>query len=368
MLNFAKLRNALLGSGVLLLFVVGCAQQPTPTPTPAATPLPPVGMAAGGTTRAAGKVVPVGATNLSFAVSGRVQNLAVAEGDQVEAGTLLIALENAAASASVAQAQAALLRVQAQLDELHAGPRAQEIAVAQALLEVAQAHLAQLSEEARPGDLAAAQAELDAAQARFDALYSEPDDVAVTAAWASVQQAQAALDRLLHPATASEVAAAEAQVQSAQAEVDLLKAGARDEEIAAAEAAVAEAQATLTHAEADLAMSQLLAPFAGTVTAIEVNSGEMVQVGQVVLTIADLSHMQVETTDLSERDVVRVAAGQPVVVFVKALNRETPGRVARVSPQATVIGGDVVYTVVIDLDEQPPDLRWGMSVEVEIQD
>jgi hypothetical protein len=39
---------------------------------------------------------------------------------------------------------------------------------------------------------------------------------------------------------------------------------------------------------------------------------------------------------------------------------------ARAAPQTTVIGGDVVYTVVVDPDEQPADLRWGMSVEVEI--
>jgi HlyD family secretion protein len=352
---------------LLLLFItIGCSPQPTPTPTPAATPIPPVGMAAGGSATASGKIVPVSSTELSFVGAGQVQTLTVAAGNQVEAGALLAALNDAAAVASVAQAQAALLRVQAQLDELQAGPRSQEIAVAEALLEVADANLAQLSEEARPGELAAAQAELEAAQARYDTLYAEPDAVVVTAARANVQQAQAALERLLDPATASEVAAAEAQVQSAQAELELLKAGARDEAIAEAAAAVAEAEATLRHAEADLATSQLRAPFDGTVTAVEVDPGEMVQSGQVVLTLADLSQMQVETTDLSERDVVRVAEGQPVVVYIEALGREIPGRVARIAPQATVIGGDVVYPVVIDLKEQPADLRWGMSVDVEI--
>ncbi len=37
-----------------------------------------------------------------------------------------------------------------------------------------------------------------------------------------------------------------------------------------------------------------------------------------------------------------------------------------IAPQANTIGGDVVYPVTIALDEQPPGLRWGMSVEVEI--
>jgi HlyD family secretion protein len=351
----------------LLTIVAGCSQQPAPTPTPVATPIPPIGMSAGGTTTASGKVVPVSSTELSFVAAGQVQTITVGVGDPVETGTLLVALNETAASASVAQAQAALLRVQAHLDELQAGPRAQEIAVAEAALQVAQAQLVQLSEEARPGELAAAEAELEAAQARYDALYSEPDRVAVTAAWANVQQAQAALEQLLDPATESEIAAAEAQVQSAQAELDLLKAGAREEEIAAAAAAVAEAEATLRHAEADLATSQLRAPFAGVVTALHVDLGEMVQAGQVVVVLADLSQMQVETTDLSERDVVHVAAGQPALVFVEALNAEIPGHVAQVAPQATVIGGDVVYTVLVALDEQPADLRWGMSVDVQIE-
>ena len=38
------------------------------------------------------------------------------------------------------------------------------------------------------------------------------------------------------------------------------------------------------------------------------------------------------------------------------------------APQATTIGGDVVYQVVIALDEQPEGLRWGMSVEVDIEE
>jgi HlyD family secretion protein len=328
--------------------------------------LPPVGSAVGGVTTASGKVLPVSSTELSFIVAGQVQTLTVAVGDEVAAGALLVGLYDDAAAASVAQAEAALLGAQAHYQELAAGPRAQEIAVVEARLEMAQANLAGLAEATRPAELGAAQAELDAAQARYDALYAEPDPVVVTAAWANLQQAQAALDRLRNPATAAQIAAAEAQVQSAQAELDLLKAGARDEALAAAGATVAEAEATLRRAEADLATSELHAPFAGTVTALHVNLGEMVQVGEVVLVLADLQQMQVETTDLSERDVVRVGVGQAVTVFVEALDVEIPGRVTRISPQATVIGGDVVYTVNIELQEQPPALRWGMSVDVRI--
>jgi hypothetical protein len=40
--------------------------------------------------------------------------------------------------------------------------------------------------------------------------------------------------------------------------------------------------------------------------------------------------------------------------------------VAGIQPLATRMGGDVVYTVVVTLDEQPPDVRWDTSADVEI--
>jgi len=42
------------------------------------------------------------------------------------------------------------------------------------------------------------------------------------------------------------------------------------------------------------------------------------------------------------------------------------GHVARISPPASTLGDDVLYTVVVALEEQPEGLRLGMSVEVEI--
>jgi len=53
-------------------------------------------------------------------------------------------------------------------------------------------------------------------------------------------------------------------------------------------------------------------------------------------------------------------------VIFQAVMDPVEGRVMRIASQATTVGGDVVYEVVIELDEQPSDLRWGMSVEVEI--
>ena len=190
----------------------------------------------------------------------------------------------------------------------------------------------------------------------------------IAAARAGLAQAEAALALLQRGAGEADVAVAEAGIRGAMAQLELLEAGARPEDIAVAETEVTAAGAALTQAQAALADTELHAPFAGTVTGLDISRGEVVSPlrGQVVLTLADLRHLQVETTDLSERDVDQVAVGQEVIVYVEALGLEIEGRVARIASRATTIGGDVVYQVVVELEEPPAGLRWGMSVDVEI--
>lgn len=306
--------------------------------------------------------------------------LAAAQAKLDAARAQLAQLTEAASPAQLAAAQAELAATQAAQKQLFAGPTPAERIAAQATLSntvvaLQQAQLAYDKISWRT-DLATlpeswqwqtATNTYRAAKGQYDALFAKPNASVVAAANARVQQAQAALDQLLHPATASQIAAAAANVRAAQAELNLLTADVPAEQVAAAQAAVAEAAAGLQHAAADLAATTLRAPFTGTVTALNVSAGQAVSPGQPLLTLADLKQLQVETTDLSERDVAQVALGQAVTVFVGPLGIELPGRVVQVAPQATVIGGDVVYPVLIALAEPPDTLRWGMSVEVTIR-
>jgi multidrug resistance efflux pump len=186
-----------------------------------------------------------------------------------------------------------------------------------------------------------------------------------------VQIAEAALAEAQTGET--DVAVAEAQLQiaqgqlvQAQAERDQLLAGVTAGELAMLAAQVDQAAAALELAEAALAESTLVAPFAGTVAALESSPGETVMPGQVVLTLADLDRLRVETNDLSERDVDQVVVGAPALVYVEALGTTVQGEVVGIEPRSSTIGGDVVYRVVVALEEAPPDLRWGMSADVEI--
>ena len=80
-----------------------------------------------------------------------------------------------------------------------------------------------------------------------------------------------------------------------------------------------------------------------------------------------MNDLQIETTDLSERDISRVKIGQSVNVYLEALDVTVTGKVILSSPVSKTVGGDVVFPVTIKLDEQPEGLLWGMTAEVEIQ-
>lgn len=137
--------------------------------------------------------------------------------------------------------------------------------------------------------------------------------------------------------------------------------------IEVAENEVARAQALVDSAKATLAaQSHLSAPFAGTVVSVDISPAETVTPGGVVIVLGDLSGYRIETTDLSERDVPHVKIGQEVNVFVEALGQDFKGKVADISNISSTLGGDVVYKVTIDFDQQPEGLLWGMSADVEI--
>ena len=133
-----------------------------------------------------------------------------------------------------------------------------------------------------------------------------------------------------------------------------------------ADAEAASAQAALEVAQARLTQSTLVAPLDATVISVDVAAGEFVQENQIVLTLATLDTLLLETIDLSERDIPKVKVGTPVDIFVEALNENFRGKVVSISPKANTVGGDVVFKVTIAFDRQPKGLLWGMTAEVTI--
>ena len=126
------------------------------------------------------------------------------------------------------------------------------------------------------------------------------------------------------------------------------------------------ARASLEVAKASLAQATLVAPYDATIISVHIIPGELVQPDQAVITLAALDKLQIETTDLSQRDISKIKIGQSATVFIDALNTEFSARVIAIAPRADIRGGDVIYKVTLAFDDLPDGLLWGMTAEVTI--
>jgi multidrug resistance efflux pump len=370
-----------------LALLAGCAQA-TPTQEADAA-LPPV-VRQGGDVIAEAVVEPARWSELSFEQNGTIAEVLVQEGDLVQAGEVIVRLEQTQAQTALQEARAALTLAEAQLAQTQSGTRPEQLAIYEAQLKAAQSRLAQAiadRDNLQAGSLEVdiAQAQADLASAQLNEWYAGDlhkvegwrvfDDPnlqmtaaieARVAAEAEVAAAKEALPAKLHTAeTGVWVAAARRNV--AEAQLALAEAGATSEELQIAEAAVQQAQAALAEAEVQLKRSTLVAPFAGIVTTLEAEVGETATPGTIVAVVATVDQLQITTTDLTELDIVNVAVGQPVEVSVDALPGQAwLGHVVAIDLQSVENRGDVTYPVTIELDEEVPGLRWGMTTAVTI--
>lgn len=293
-------------------------------------------------------VVPVQEAQLSLPVAGIVKAVLVAEGDQVAAGDILLRLDDAKLQAALAQAEAALRRVQAQRDQLQAGPLPEEVAVARLAVEAAEKQVARLKAAARSQEVAVASAGQAAAQAALLKVQEGPNaneriaaQAEVDNAAAQVRQAQAAYDRAAGNAdigarpealqleqatnaynaararlnalnsrvTAADIAQARARLQQAQAELALVQAPARPEDLAAAEVEVQRAQAQLALVEKG-ARSELIAAAEADVAAAE---AAVAQAKAALLDTLVIAPFAGQVASLAIEPGEHVAPGVPVV-------------------------------------------------------
>jgi multidrug resistance efflux pump len=250
-------------------------------------------------------------------------------------------------------------RAAAEREGLLSGATAAEIAAGWANVIAAEARqkVAQDTYDSDPPDEDTARYELHAA------------NEALTAAQAQLEDLQAGADADQGRAAEASVRAAAAERDAAQAQLELAQAGPAGEEIAITEVNVARARVALETAQATLADAEVRAPFAGTVTRLDIEVGNAVRLGQVACTLATVDQLQVRTKDLSELDVAAIGPGQSVAVTVDALpEQEFDGIVRQVALQAEDFRGEPVFAVTVDLvDVADAPLRWGMTAWVEFE-
>jgi multidrug efflux pump subunit AcrA (membrane-fusion protein) len=329
---------------------------------------------------ATGIVLPSRWATLSFRTGGVVKEVLVAEGDQVQEGQLLVQLDSSDLDDVVGQAEAALGTAQATLAQVEAPARLEELAMAQASLAAAQAQLAKLRSGASAEEITAARGAMETAglalqqaQAAYDEvawmeeIREMPQALALQQATMEYEIAKANYEALVRGASAEDIAAAQAEVDRARASLSLLNSGSRPEDVAVAQAHVREAEVALARAVSALDDASLVAPFDGTIGAVLVRAGEMVSTGVAVVVMGDVSEFEIQTTDLNEVDLYLIDVGQTVDLTFEALPAKSiKGVVAQIAPMASLEQGGTNYEVTIEMENQDPDLRWGMTAFVDI--
>lgn len=366
---------------LLAISIIACGAAATPTPKPVQT-LPAIKLT--NKVVAEGRVVPVKGAALSFQISsgaqaqGTVAEIPVNVGDSVQAGQVLMRLDAKSLELQLAQAEANYAAAQAKLAQLKRGATAEDLNAAQQAVKAAQAAYDNLLRPpqndliALKADVDKAKAQVDRAQAAYDRIGGDSNPfanmtmerAALQTAWLDYQKAVALYNSRVNPSDA-QVQQALATLQTAKS--NLAKLTPTAEDLAAAEANVNAAKAARDLAADAVSRTKLLAPFAGTVVAIEPKVGETVTMGTPVIRIADTSNFQVETTDLTEINVVNVKEGDPAMITLDAIPElELTGKVASIKGFGENKQGDIVYTIVVKLDKQDPRLRWNMTAKVTI--
>lgn len=379
---------------------------------------------------ASGNVQASREVRLSLGVSGVVDTVAVAVGDQVQAGDVLVQLNTAALERSLANAELSLAIQEANLQDLLGGASAAELASAQAAVASAEANLEKVQAGATAADVQAARASLAAAQASYDKLLAGPDSETVAQAQASLNNAEAALRRAQSAydrvadrpdvgmtQQALELEQATNNYQSARASYDQAMRAASNDQIQQSRANVDQAKASLqrlldspTPAELATAESQLAQAQAQRETALQGASAPRIDTAQaqveqarlnvqeaqdalakasleapfdgvitavhvsegelasgLAVEMADTTRLQI-VLNVDEVDVGQLALGQPAVVTLETWpGQEIQGEITTIAPRASASSSALVsYQVLVDLGETDLPVRIGMSAEADL--
>ena len=372
---------------ILISFLLtACSAKTTPTATTAPTQQTSNLLVVNSSTAAAsGVVMAEQDAHLSFTISGNLKGINVVAGDQIKAGQVLAQLDDTLIQMDYAQAERTLKELTSSASQAAA---AQTLALARQDLEDQQDKVdSQFYRRASDTLIDNTKGEIDlakqalsrAADAYRLVARKEDGDSRKAAALVAMTNAQMRLNDLTtklnwYTGKPTEIDAAlalakldtaKAAVQEAEWYLAVLKGEQVPPEATGRYLATLEtAKNTLATVKDRLDHTRLVSPIDGTVIDVNVIAGENVTPGQIIFTISNVNRLHVETSDLSERDVPKVKVGQAVTIAIKALNKNIAGHVVRISPVADILGGDVVYKTVIDLDEIPEGLLTGMSVDV----
>jgi HlyD family secretion protein len=286
--------------------------------------------------------IEITSVEVAFRIPGRVVERAVDEGEWLDDGQVVARLDDTEYAHEVGLRRAELGAATAQLAELNAGFRAEEIAQARAAL---------------------ARVQADAERTRVEFKRQQDLFAREVISEREFETAQAA-DRMIS-----------AQVEEAGQRLGLLESGPRPEQIEQARHRVRQAEEALALAETRLSYTVLTSPLAGLVLAKQVEAGEQVAAGTPVVTVGDLTSVWLRGY-IDETDLGRVKTGQRARVTTDTYRDRTyEGVVSFISSEAEFTPKSVqttkervklVYRIKIDIENPAHELKPGMPADADL--
>lgn len=361
------------------------------TPTPMATIESDAGMIS-----AEGKVQPAQSAKLSFMAAGLVEEVLVEEGQDVKQGQVVARLEGGERlQAALTLAELEMVSSQQALDTLYenapvASTEARVAAIqAEEDYDEAQRVVNYLGNPARSQDIKTAEGAAQLAEDEMNAAKSasdnclDPENVVCREArvrlYASEQAYRQAVanynylkslgntDSADYQKAVATRDAAQAKMELAQKTADALALGPDKDALSLAETRLRNAEAQLNSARGALADLELCAPFTGTIVSIGIKVGELATPGMPAFVMADLTHWQVKTTNLVEKDVAALALGMNAQITLDAFpGRTYKGQIDQISLLGVEQRGSATYAVTLNFDPGETAVRWEMSAFVDI--
>jgi HlyD family secretion protein len=298
---------------------------------------------------AEGRVEPVHYAETAFNVGGVVSEILVAEGQQVKNGQVLIRVGNET-DKSYADAQLELANAQKAFNDL---VNSRDTDFAKAVIDLKDA---QEAHKKADDYLKYLQTSQKVPQTETRAFLIQT--------WKGYQytyktknfKGPAPEDWIIE--AGNDLALKKAELDEAQRVYDRLKDGPDSDELTLLEA-------RLNVARSKVASFEVIAPFDGVIAKLSAKVGGSVNAGESAVTIADYSKWIIKTTDVTELDVVKLKEGQPVTITLDAIPDVTlNGEIKSISQTFGENQGDVVYEVVVTLNDGHPNMRWGMTAVV----
>jgi HlyD family secretion protein len=216
-------------------------------------------------------------------------------------------------------------------------------------------------------DVPLAEQQLADAQRQLDAL-QHPTPQKLAAAEAKLAQAQAQLSQL-SGGTANDIAISQSALEQRQAALDALLAPPAAKDLAQAEANVAQAEANLARAKINRQLSELVAPFSGTIATVGIKRGDTVGgTGSqtVAIYMVDESAFHVDV-NISEADLANLRVGQAAKIELDALpGQQLDGSLDYIAPTGTTQQNVTTYLARVTLKPDGQQLRAGLSAAVSI--